>query len=150
MSFSNKLGIFFLLKLLFMLFFGSNFKKFITKNLLYFIWLDLKLKRKYFFYYFDTFFSDPLSQSWFSKTSDLLKNGYYKYNDNVILSKVNHFSKKMILGLMKDKVLENTFLFICLLQLSRNFFFKSINLTECVCLLLKQWKFLICTDYRLW
>jgi hypothetical protein len=131
-----------------MLFFGSNFKKFITKNLLYYVWLELKLKRRYFFYYFDPFFSDPLSQSWFYKTSDLLKNGYYQYNNNVILSKVKHFSKKIILGLMKTKVLENTFLFICLLQLSKNIIFKSINLTECVCLLLKQYKFEICTYYR--
>lgn len=121
-----------------MISFALNIKKFITKELLYYAWIDLKSKRKYFFYYFDIFFLDPLNKSWFCKTSNLLRKGVYKFSTNGVLSKRYQFSKKMILGLIKSKVLENTFSFLISLYLSKTVSLRSINLTECLCLYLNN------------
>jgi hypothetical protein len=121
-----------------MISFALNIKKFITKELLYYSWIDLKSKRKYFFYYFDIFFLDPLNKSWFRKTSNLLRKGVYKFSTNGVLSKRYLFSKKMILGLIKLKVLENAFSFLISLYLSKTVSLRNINLTECLCLYLNN------------
>jgi hypothetical protein len=121
-----------------MISFAVNIKKFITKELLYYAWIDLKLKRKYFFYYLDVFFFDPLNRSWFFKTASLLKRGLYQFPNNVILNKRYQFSKKLVQVLIKSKVLENVFSFLILISFSKTMFFKSINLTECLCLYLNN------------
>jgi hypothetical protein len=117
-----------------MIFVKVNLKKFITKELLYYTWIDLKAKRRYFFYYFDLFLLDPLSPSWFCRTSSLLKNESYQFRTAIILSRKNHSSKKIILGLIKSKILENALSFLFLLHLSGTIYLKSINLTKCLCL----------------
>ena len=115
-----------------------NLKKYITRELLYYIWVDLKLRQKYFFYYFNVSFVDPLSQYWFYKTSKLLKKGCYGFSGNIFVRKKNFFSRKSFLGLIKFKILENTFLFLFLLIMSENFYLKSFNLTECLRLFLNN------------
>lgn len=114
-------------------------KNYITKELLFYAWLDLKSKQKYFFYYFDPYFSEPLSLSWFSITSILLKKGSYKFLGSIVLFKKNNFSRKNVLGLEKTKILEKTFLFLLALYFSKNIFLQNINLTECLRLFFKQY-----------
>jgi hypothetical protein len=114
-----------------MLAFELSLKKFVTKELLYYSWVAIKSKQKFFFY-FSIPFSDPLTKYWFYKISDLLQKRSYKFSSNIVVNKRNSFSRAMVLGLIKAKVFENAFLFLFLLHISDTISFQTINLTECL------------------
>jgi hypothetical protein len=116
-----------------------NLKSLITREFLYYSWIDLKNKEKSFYSSSKVWVLEPLSKAWFEKTSFLIRRGDFIYNQKKIsgFNKFFFIRKKLSLRKVKNKIIENAFLILLKPYFSDSSFIKDLNLTECVRLFIR-------------